>query len=331
MTSTAPPAQQGRRLGIDFLRAACILYVVGYWHLIPYTTALPGYANWLTEGFKYIALSTFVFCSGFLLARHRLSLDWQHLRSFYRRRLLRIYPLYLVTLILFGVFGIASARQVTHGALLISMLSPPAMPTLWFITMIMAFYLIAPLLIRTSDRLALVLGIGGLLMAALVAQHTWVKHIDLRILLYLPVFVLGILYQARAELGRLAERYRWPLLIALALMLPLSRIGNEWSVAGTLILMPLALVSAATMMVFSEPVASRLHGPSIRLLAYASFGLYLLHRLTFKAAIAAYFPADGWSQVAYLLLLVLPATILLAVGMQRAYDGLIENWGGKRH
>ncbi|MBK5966485.1 acyltransferase [Thiocystis minor] len=324
--ATPAASAHSRNQGVDFLRAICILYIVGYWHLIPYTTALPGYANWFTEGLKYAALATFVFCSGYLLGRHAITLDPRGLWSFYRRRLLRIYPLYLLALILFGVFGIASQTQVVEGALLISMFSPPAMPTLWFVTMIMVFYLIAPPLIRFAHRPALAVLIGGGLLVALVGWHQWIRHLDLRILLYLPVFVLGILYRRQASLGALAKRYDWILLGLLILLLPLSVTGNEWSLRGIFLLMPLILVSALTLFVFADRIAGRLHAPTVALLAYASFGLYLFHRLIFKAAIAVYFPEQGAEQVLYLLLVALPISLLLGYVMQRGYDGLAARW-----
>lgn len=326
MTDSADPAKVSRSLGIDFLRAVCILYVVGYWHLIPYTTALPGYANWFTEGLKYVALSTFVFCSGYLLGRARIQLDPRGLWSFYQRRLLRIYPLYLIALVAFGLYGIASWGQVRDGALLTSMFTPPAMPTLWFITMIMVFYLVAPLLIRVADRALPTLLIGLLLASALAAQHLWVRHIDIRIFMYLPVFVLGILYQRQPSWRALAERHRWALLALALLLLPTSRFGNEWTLTGGLTIVPLLLASATAAVLFADRLAARLHAGTIAFLAYTSFGLYLVHRLVFKASIAVYFPTEGWNQVGYLLGVALPLSLVIGYGMQRAYDSLAARW-----
>jgi len=316
----------GRSLGVDLLRALCILYIVGYWHLIPYTSALPGYANWFTEGLKFVAMATFVFCSGFLLARQAVTLDPAGLWSFYRRRLLRIYPLYLLTLILFGLVGLASLAQVVDGAILVSMFDPPAMPTLWFITMIMVFYLVAPLLVRFAERPVVLLVMTVGLLLALAGEHQLVKPIDLRILVYLPAFALGIAVQRQPILRAWLERRQWLLLVLAALMLPLSRIGNEGSLSGAVTLMPLVLVSGAALFLVSDRMASRLHAPTIGLLAYASFGLYLLHRLVFKAVIALHFPAQGWDQVGYLLLVALPLSILAGYGLQRGYDRLIARW-----
>lgn len=325
-SSTVPGLPSGRSLGVDLLRALCILYIVGYWHLIPYTSALPGYANWFTEGLKFVAMATFVVCSGFLLARQSVSLDPAGLWSFYRRRLLRIYPLYLLTLILFGLTGLATLEQVIDGALLVSMFDPPAMPTLWFITMIMVFYLAAPLLIRFAERPAILVAIAAGLLLALAGEHLFVKPIDLRIFIYLPVFALGISVHRRPGLQAWLEQRQWLLLVLAALMLPLSRIGNEGSLSGALTLMPLVLVSGSALFLVAERLVGPLHAPSIGFLAYASFGLYLLHRLVFKAVIALHFPAQGWDQVGYLLLVALPLSILAGYGLQRGYDRLLARW-----
>ena len=330
MTVANPaPSTESRSMGLDLLRAACILYLVGYWHLMPYTQALPNWSNWFTEGLKYAALATFVLCSGYLLAGHRVALTPEGLWSFYRRRLLRIYPLYAVAAILLGPIGLASLSQVVDALLSVSMFRPPALPTLWFVAMIMVLYLIAPLLIRIGDKPGLaILATGGILLL-LLAQHLLVAPIDLRIAMYLPVFALGILYRHQPALRAFLERHRWPLLGLALLLLPLSRLGNEVSVGGAMLVVPLLLASSAALLIFSDPVARRLSAPAIAFLAYASFGLYLFHRPVYKAAIALYFPSQGWAQVLYLLGIGLPVGILLGYGVQRGYDRLLAHWSAK--
>lgn len=319
-----------RDIGIDFLRAASILYIVGYWHLIPYTDALPGYANLYTEALKYITLATFVFCSGFLLARQPVGLGLAELSVFYRRRLLRIYPLYLLALLLFLIAGIAPFAQLLDGALLISMFQPPPLPTLWFITMIMLFYLAAPVLIQTADQGAwLPLPAIGL-FGALLAVHQWLHPIDLRLLFYWPIFVIAILYQRRPRLRDWLQRRRLALLLLLVPALLLCRGANEWSMLGIARAFPIALVGTLLLFIYAPVIARPLHARTVAFLAYTGFGLYLLHRVVFKAAIALYFPADGGGQVLYLLLLVLPVTILIAYLIQSGYDRGMRAWGRRQ-
>lgn len=88
LTEHGVPITQARDTAIDVLRAGCILYIVGYWHLVPYTEAFPAYANSVTECLKDIAFGTFVFCSGLLLAGRRIVLDRASIAAFYLRRVI---------------------------------------------------------------------------------------------------------------------------------------------------------------------------------------------------------------------------------------------------
>ena len=263
-----PPAE--RNNAIDLLRVLCILYIVGYWHLIPYTHWLPGYANHYTEALKDIALGTFVLSSGLLLARRDLRPRLREVLGFYGRRVVRIYPLYLVALLLFGAAGLASQAVVVNGALLISMFVPPAPPTLWFLTMIVFFYLLAPVLIRA----------------------------------------------ARSRRGFM--------LTALALLAPALLIGlpgaNGFDVAASLWRIPLVALGAVVSLVYVERFAKQLHSPFILLLSYASFGVYLFHRLVFELAMAVYFPAEALYQVLYLALVAVPLSFVVAYAVQKGYD-----------
>ena len=56
----------------------------------------------------------------------------------------------------------------------------------------------------------------------------------------------------------------------------------------------------------------------------------VFHRVVFKAAIALYFPEEGRDQVVYLLLVVLPVTILIAYLIQTGYDRGLDAWQQRR-
>ena len=313
-------AANERNSAIDFLRAFCVLYIVGYWHLIPYSTAFPGYANYFTEGLKEIVLGAFTLSSGFLLAQRDVGLNPREIFSFYRRRLVRIYPLYLLAVGLFGAAGIASLEQVSEAALLISMFTPPALPTLWFITMIMFFYLVAPFLIYASGNVqgCLLLGAGVLLAFAL--YHVAINPIDVRIIMYFPAFLFGILLHRQPATQAFMTRWCWVPIALLAPALALSVAGNERSVTGALLKVPLVLAGSGVFLVCANRLASGVHALAVYLLSYASFCTYLFHRIIFKYSIVVYFPADGFYQLIYLLAFSLPATIMVAYVAQKAYD-----------
>lgn len=318
-----------RNHAIDLLRVLCIVYIVGYWHLIPYTDWLPGYANHYTEALKDIALGTFVFSSGLLLARRDVRLRIADFADFYRRRVVRIYPLYLLALTLFGLAGLTNWTVIGKGALLVSMFAPPAPPTLWFITMIMFFYLLAPLLIWAAHGATRYLLLCVALLLACLGYDAFIQPMDSRLFLFFPSFALGIYAQRIGPAHQFLHRKR---LYLLALLIPAFVLGlpgdHGFDTTTSILRAPLALLGAALAVVYAERLGRHLHNPSILILSYASFGVYLFHRLIYKLAITLYFPGDGFSQVLYLCIVALPASFVVAYVAQKLYDRGLERAKG---
>ncbi len=314
---TVTPA---RDAAIDVLRAGCILYIVGYWHLVPYTEAFPGYANSVTECIKDIALGTFVFCSGLLLAGRRIGLDRASVTAFYLRRVVRIYPLYALALLLFGMAGLADRDVIVNALLLGSMFNPPAPYTLWFVSMIMAFYLVTPLWVRLADSPWHFLATALLLLAAAVFVHERVHALDTRIIQYLPCFLLGILYTRMDAMKRVHVTRESLLLVLFIPVFLLYRAQYGAEPADALGRIPAILVGTLLLFRFAGLYAGRFASPVVLRLAYASFCVYLFHRLVFQWSIDLYFPAAGITRLTYLLAVVLPATLVVAYYTQRAYD-----------
>lgn len=312
-----------RDLSIDFLRAVCILYIVGFWHLVPYTQSYSGYANFITEGIKDSALGIFVFCSGYLLALREPRLSAAGLREFYQRRLLRIYPLYALALVLFAWLGLGGSADLLQAALLVSMFAPPAPYTLWFITMIMFFYVLAPYLIRLANKVGWYLLVVGALFFMIVLYHLYVRPTDVRMLMFLPAFAFGIGFAREAGLQALLRRYRF---IGVLLLLPSYWLFAQQqgdSLSSALGRIPLVLNGTAVAFLYAAPVAARFWRAGISWLSYTSFGLYLFHRVVFDRVLEWYFPSEPLARLLYLLGVVLPLALLVAYVIQRLYDHIL--------
>lgn len=309
-----------RDAAIDVLRAGCILYIVGYWHLVPYSEAFPGYANSVTECIKDIALGTFVFCSGLLLAGRRIGLDRASVTTFYLRRVLRIYPLYALALLLFGMVGLADRDVIVNALLPISMFQPPAPYTLWFVSMIMTFYLVTPLWVRLADSPRYFLATALLVLAAAVFVHARVHALDTRIIQYLPCFLLGIAYARIAAFKRMLDRSALLSMALFSAAFLLYRTQYSTEAGAALGRIPAILAGTLLLFRFAGQYLGRFGSPTVLHLAYASFCVYLFHRVIFHWSIDLYFPVDGAARLTYLLAVVLPATLLVAYYTQRAYD-----------
>jgi fucose 4-O-acetylase-like acetyltransferase len=72
-----------RNIGIDFLRGASVIYIVGFWHLLDYTKAIPVYRNFITQRITYIILGSFVFISGYFIRSNKMTINKEAIFSFY--------------------------------------------------------------------------------------------------------------------------------------------------------------------------------------------------------------------------------------------------------
>lgn len=322
-------ADNDKSLSIDLLRAVCVLYIVGFWHLMDYTHGFVAYNNAATARLTVIVLGLFTFLSGFLLAQAPLRLRAQALQRFYTKRFLRIYPLYLLALLGFWAVGLADRGIALKAALGLSMAYGPPPNTLWFITMILVFYLVAPLLIALRDaRLRFLLASLALFALALLAGRA--ASGDIRIAEYFPAFALGIHWAGRGR-GASMGSASWASLAAIAACaLSLVIAGNpQFSLAAA----PLAMFGALAIFL----LAARLPLPrdgglaqAIGMLSYASFAMYLFHRIVYKGLHALVDPASPTLGLLFLLAVCLPVVIVVGYVVQKAYDAARQRLAASR-
>ena len=321
--NTVAPAPKDKSLSIELLRAACVLYIVGFWHLMDYTHGFVGYNNAVTSRVTVMVLGLFTFLSGFLLARAPMRLRAPDLKRFYVKRFLRIYPLYLLALLAFWALGISDRGIALKAALGISMVYGPPPSTLWFITMILVFYLIAPLLIALREATARFL-LASLAIFAVTLVFGRAASGDIRIAEYFPAFALGVWWANHAQgtglraglAATLAAAAAWALSMALAADPQFSL----WA-------MPLATFGALAVFLLAGRMPLANEGGLVRaatLLSYASFAMYLFHRVVYKGLHALYDPASPALGLAYLLVVCLPVVILAAFLVQRGYDRSLQ-------
>ena len=322
MTATIPSSSD-KSLAIELLRAVCVLWIVGFWHLMNYTHGFPGADNAVTLRLTVIVLGLFTFVSGFLLARAPMRLRAPELGRFYARRLLRIYPLYLLALLAFWALGMADRSTALKAALGMSMVYGPAPLTLWFITMILEFYLVAPLLIALRGRPALfVLAALGLFGVAAVCGRA--ANGDLRLAEYFPAFALGVYWANHGERSS-TRTTLWACAAAAAAWAWSLVAGSDpqYSLAG----IPLVTCGALAAFLLAGRLPLSPRGGLVRaaaLVSYAGFAMYLFHRIVYKGLHALYDPASPGLGLAWLLLVGLPVVLLVSLLLQRACDASLR-------
>ncbi len=294
-----------------------MLYIVGYWHLFNYTEAFPAYHNVFTYRLTFVVLGLFVFISGFLITGTTVRSN--NPIQFYQKRLIRIYPLYVLAVLLFYVYGINDAEISIKSLVFISMYDGPPPLTLWFIAMLFLFYLVTPFLLQLIDRPVKYLCLIALVFVLTLILRVTFKAVDLRVLLYFPSFCLG-LYCARHGLKTRLMNIKSALLLLIPGLI-LSFIELDSWTLNKLKDIPMVLSCSYLIFVISDFSEAKFKQVKlVSLLSYSSFAMYLFHRPVYITMKTVYFPENGQAQILYLATASLAMVAIISWCVQKGYD-----------
>lgn len=204
-------------IAFDFLRALAIAMIIpahlsNFLFFTPLKLALYAVDPYVAN----MGLGLFIFMSGYLLYYNNNSIkSFQNVLSFYKKRLLRIYPLYWAALAAFTLvfyifapnlhsgFLFPNAEHVfTFSNLIIHVLGlqiflAPAyaspMLTLYFVGLIVAFYAIYPFIIMLSKNSKQLLLYSAVVFLGFLLISKVFNIIDRRFFMFFPTFIFGIL------------------------------------------------------------------------------------------------------------------------------------------
>jgi peptidoglycan/LPS O-acetylase OafA/YrhL len=318
-----PAALPMRKVPIDVMRAVSMLYIVGFWHLLDYTKVVGWHYNPITYRLTVGALALFVLISGFLTGRKDGGLARGEVWSFYKTRFWRIYIPFVIASGLFLAAGENDPLALFKGVTLVAMLLAPPPFTLWFVSMIVLFYLIAPMLIAVRGNEVAYIALCTVIVGAMILYQAVTGRIDIRLILYFPCFAAGIFLAAGSLPSSTLSLIGLQLLAALALVATLARPsgsleGDPWAA-------PWALFGPIAVFVVVMHAGRNLKSPAILTqLSEASFFMYLLHRPIYHWMQIVWFPGTENEQISYLLLVCLPIIGIVAWLCQRAYTLFLQ-------
>lgn len=309
-----------REPAIDFLRALSMLYIVGFWHLFNYTTAFPEYANIFTGRLVVIILGLFIFISGYLIGTKHIGLN--KALNFYKTRLLRIYPSFVIAAFLFYFSKLTDIPTVLNTITLGSLISQPYPPTIWFIPILLSYYIMAPLLLWTVEKPLKFSLTSVAIYSSLLALSYYSSQVEIRWVLYFPCFASG-LYLANHKY--LIEKINLKAVIFCLCITAYYSLNSGGSVEKSAQSFPLAL--SGSILIFVSAMRHRNRIKNIGILEFISYGsyfTYLFHRIIFSGIIRIYFPQSLNMQVLYLYLVCLPIVLFLSFWGQTYYDKVIS-------
>jgi len=184
----------GNHLGwLDSLRGiGCFIVMIA--HIVAYAPEIGVYAS----GCGKIGVWLFMLISGFLVLREEKKFSFCDLKNYYINRILRIYPSFLIALILGLALGLFNGEDLRDMLFFRS-----AWHHFWYMPVIIVFSLIAPVFrlfysfVRdrfTNSKLIMAsILIVGIVAFSFLFPFTSYPENSIEIKWYLPVFMIGML------------------------------------------------------------------------------------------------------------------------------------------
>jgi|GEM_PF-5592387 len=319
-------SSETRLFHIDFLRSLLTFYIVGFWHIDDYAGNI--FFSPATELIIFAVLNTFIFISSYILSTKYDNMNTAaELKSFVVKRVLRIYPLYLLSLLLFYYFFTLSNFELISQIFLFNLFSDTSVFTLWFIGLIFNYYIIFSLICYKSSLKKII--ISSLLFLLVCGLSFFLTAtIDARILLYYPSFIIGILYYKYTSSFYFFEKASINLILSAAAitLLLFSQYINSDHVSKLL------LYSGGTFLVFpflflSKKVSAYLNNATVSIfykISYASFCMYIFHRIVYYILLRLYPNLSDLHKLLFLYFVGIPLLIIISYVVQYCYDVCIN-------
>jgi peptidoglycan/LPS O-acetylase OafA/YrhL len=314
-----------RILKLDFLRGFAILYIVGVHHLDDYAGNI--YHSQLELITTKAFLGMFVFISGYLLSMNNPINNRDDVLNFTFKRFLRIYPLYALALLLFMFCSLMSFESMLLHMAFLNVLVNKSGMTLWFVTIICIFYLFYPILVYRYSLLKTT-AVFLVFCLIVVPLNRMFGLFDIRLPIYFPLFLLGV----ESHKHDLIEKYLHIsqvlslLLICMPACFLFPSLFYKINENNAFILI-LFMISTLPILLFLGEIFCNLLKESVyQKLAYASFCMYLFHRVIFRVMLNYYSPDTNFAKVVYLTGIGMPLIFMTSFYFQRYYDRVTARW-----
>jgi len=302
---------------LDLLRAAAIIWIVGIWHLDDYASNY--FYCTTTDVIKDVMLGAFCLISGYFVSRKDIGCA-----TFFRKKFLRIYPLYVLALILMSFFARVRLRTFLLSLGLLNEIMNVRLRTLWFISMICNFYLFVPMFFANESRAKkAILTFAVCFLAGVL--HVRASMFDYRMFQFFPLFLLGVVAAAHNRTERFISG-RWPAMVGFLLCLLIAfYFGGAQNLTARRIWRTIIICLAAPPLMFLSKKFVNLTSPSrlINILSYSAFCMYLFHRPLYEILTKIYRPTNDKYLLCYLFFVGLPLVTAIACIIQTGYDRLL--------
>lgn len=326
----------------DVARVVCMTYIVAYVHLYHYihpnvlsAIIIPTHAI-LTD----TALGLFTFVSGYLLgSKYRFGEQGNvKCMGFYKKRILRIFPLFILSAVVLWLIDFNGTRQTLNGLLCISPFVTPRPRTLWYIPVILLCYAVTPIISRDTlkSRIRNCLFVYILLLGI----NRLIPTTDGRLLFNVFFYMVGMISSFCFDWNmnfRYGKQLKGLIILVFILLLCIGQMNDNFHlklyrrIAGGVGVFTWLFVCEYISNFFFDNVndiKDRWKGRFCQLIgfiSYASMACYMFHRFFFWAGEKIFNPDFEGVMWLYMAGVVFPIMLVLSFYIQKCYDKLVKN------
>lgn len=318
---------------IDIVRALCVLEIIAFWHMmdnLPSGNGLTGFALSLGKMSTHTSLAAFGFISGLCLSKYKFE-NKRDVWYFYKKRLIRFYPLLLLSSLSLLIAGFVLHRpwftgfgQFVSTITGVNIFSPPLAFTLWYFSMIMFFYIITPLILSMKLRCKKILVAITILLVVLLLDVLFM-NVDRVFYLYYPFYALGLIVPSES-LTYIYKRKIVVSFMSIACFCSMAFVAKNalgyfvnGGIYAAMISGILCLLSIAAFVNNYSNNVTRY----ISVISYTSMSAYLFHRQIYF--IIGYLIGDANKDlnIYTALLIAVPVIFVVSYTIQKAYDVIV--------
>lgn len=326
-----------REYRFDVVRVVCMTYLVIYVHLYEYiypqgrmTIYLPA-----SIAMAHACLGLFTFVSGYLLGKKYCfgKQGGSDVWTFYKKRILRIIPLFVVASIALWLIGFNDAKSTMNGLLCISPFVDPKPRTLYYIPVILWCYLVTPLISRSSlkRRVYGCLSIWGVLLVARIL----LPSIDSRFIFNVLFYFIGVVsascfdWKLNTSIGRIIKIFvvfTFIILVAVVIRYSLLITTSRQMALGAIGVFAILFVcEGISQLLFDgqDDQKGRVKAFAcqiVSIVSYASMACYMFHRFFYWSAEKIWNPTDTSVKWLFMVCVVFPLIVTFSYLIQKLYD-----------
>ena len=315
----------------DVARVVCMTIIVAFIHLYAYIHPevnsayfIPACAT-LTNS----CLGLFTFTSGFLLGKKYVFENGVKICFFYKKRLLRIIPLFVMASILLWLIGFNDLEKTFNGIVCISPFVKPRPYTIWYIPVILYCYLITPLVSRKSLTWKVCASICIMIIMFVIEgkNATFDKRFTYNMFFYLTGIITSTCFdwKMRFRNGNYIKTI-WVVVFLFLLIIGhihgnfhnlwFKRLASGMGVFALLFLCEIVsniIFGKNNNIVSNKSKLIQFFSKAICFISYASMAIYLFHRLFFWLGEVMYNPSSNSIKWGYMALIVFPIMCIISI------------------